>query len=616
MSLELLYLIILVGASLLFITEWLSMEVTALLIMVSLAFTGILSPAESLAGFSNLATVTVGAMFVLSAGLVRTGALESLTINLAEVSQGKSRRLLILLGIAVPIASAFINNTPVVAMMVPVIISLSLRYEMAPSKLLIPVSYFAILGGTLTLIGTSTNILVNELTVEAGQPAFGLFDFAPLGIIFMVVGGILIVFLSEHLLPDKSEDSRDATPYQVYLVRFRVPNASPLVGRQASDVFDHVQPTLDMHQTLSSVRRLMPEGTRAPAPAELRLLSHRRVDSSLSTHLTENEEVQAQDQLLVSGEADAVVRFQSQHNLAPDFGRRDRQAVSTQAAGDRLVIQAVVLSHSSLIGHPLESLDSLDPYTVRVLGYMPPDANTVHADPEREIRSGDALLLEGTRDDLNSLQDQYHLTLIEERGRLAAQFRKNNTALVIMAGVILVGALTGLPFVLVALTGVLAMVVTGCLTLQEVFRSLNSRTLMLLVGTIPLGMGMQAAGIIDPVVSFLLQGSLLTNLTITVGILYLSASVLTQLISNAAVATLFVPIALGLAQSLHIDPLPLIMAIAFGASASFMSPTGYQTNAIVMEPGGYSYADYLRLGVPLQIIMWLIATLCIPIIYA
>lgn len=616
MSLEMLYLFILVGASLLFVTEWLPMEVTALLIIVGLAFARILSPAEALSGFANSATVTVGAMFVLSAGLVRTGALENLTINLAEFSQGRSRRLLIVLGIAVPIASAFINNTPVVAMMVPVIISLSLRYEMAPSKLLIPVSYFAILGGTLTLIGTSTNILVNELKIEAGQPAFGLFDFAPLGLIFIVIGGILIIVLSERLMPDKfGEFEGIAATHRVYLARFRVPHASTLVGRRASDVFDHVYPTSDMHLRLSSMRRLTPARS-SHMPADLRLLSHRRADGSLPTHLAEDEEVQAQDRLLVSGEADAVVRFQSQHSLAPDFGRSERGAAFTQAAGDRLVIQAVVLSNSSLIGHSLESLDTLDSYAVRVLGYMPPDAHTVHADPEREIRSGDALLLEGTQNGLNSLRDRYRLTLIEERMRMAAQFRKNNTALVIMAGVVLAGALSGLPFVLVALAGALAMIVTGCLTLQEAFRSLNSRTLMLLVGTIPLGMGMQAAGIIDPVVHFLMQGPWLTSLTVAVGILYLLASVLTQLISNAAVAVLFVPIAMGLAQSLQIDSLPLIMAIAFGASASFMSPTGYQTNAIVMEPGGYSYTDYLRLGVPLQITMWLVATACIPLIYA
>ena len=615
MTPEILYLIILVGASVLFITEWLSMEVTALAIMVSLALTGILSPAESLSGFSSLATLTVGAMLVLSAGLVRTGALENVTIYLAEFSQGKSRRLLILLGITVPIASAFINNTPVVAMMVPVITSLALRYEISPSKLLIPVSYFAILGGTLTLIGTSTNILVNELKVEAGQPSFGLFDFAPLGIIFLVIGGILIIFLSDLLLPEKRDSGGTAAPHRVYLVRLRVPNASPLVGRMAKEAFDFVQPTADMHLRLSSVRRLMPAVSLA-APADLRLLFHRRADGTQPTHMAEGEEVRAQDQLLVSGEADAVVRFQSQHSLAPDFGRSDRLASSTEAAGSRLVIQAVVLTDSTLIGHSLESLDALDPQAVRVLGYMPPDANVLHADPEREVRSGDALLLEGTREGLNTLRDRYRLTLIEERTRLAAQFRKNNTALVIMAGVILAGAFSGLPIVVVALTGVLAMILTGCLTLQEAFRSLNSRTLMLLAGTIPLGIGMQAAGLVDPIVEFLLQGSILANLTVTVGILYLLTSVMTQLISNAAVAVLFVPIAFGLSHSLQIGPQPLLMAIAFGASASFMSPTGYQTNALVMEPGGYSYADYMRLGVPLQIVMWLVATLCIPLIYA
>lgn len=615
MTTEILYLIILVGASVLFITEWLSMEVTALAIMVSLALTGILTPAESLSGFSNLATLTVGAMLVLSAGLVRTGALENVTIYLAEYSQGKSRRLLILLGVTVPIASAFINNTPVVAMMVPVITSLALRYEISPSKLLIPVSYFAILGGTLTLVGTSTNILVNELRVEAGQPAFGLFDFAPLGIVFLVIGGILIIFLSDILLPEKRNSRGTVNHHPVYLACLRVPDGSPLIGRLVSDAFDYVQPSSDLLQRLSSIRRLTPAVSLAVS-TDLRLLSHRRADGAIPIPMSEGEEVRTQDQLLVSGEADAVVRFKTQHNLVPDFGRSDRMGPLSEPAGDCLVIQAVVLSDSTLIGHSLESLDSLDPAAVNVLGYMPPDQNAPHVDPEREVRSGDALLLEGTREGLNSLRDRYRLTLIEERTRLAAQFRKNNTALLIMVGVILAGAFSGLPIVVIAMTGVLAMLLTGCLTLHDAFRSLNSRTLMLLAGTIPLGMGMQAAGIIDPVVDFLLQSTLLVNLMVTVGILYLLASVLTQLISNAAVAVLFVPIALGLAHSLQIEPMPLLMAIAFGASASFMSPTGYQTNAIVMEPGGYSYADYMKLGVPLQIVMWLVATVCIPLIYA
>lgn len=615
MSPETLYLAILVGAAVLFMTEWLPMEVTSLLIIVSLALSGILTPKEALSGFSNMATLTVGAMFVLSAGLMRTGALENLTIYLAEFSKGSPRRLLILLGLTVPVASAFINNTPVVAMMVPVIISLSLRFDMSPSKLLIPVSYFAILGGTLTLIGTSTNILVNELKVEAGLPPFGLFDFAPLGAIFIVVGGALIILLSGRLLPEKTGlGGSDGLAQRVYVARFLVPDASSLVGRKASESFDHVQSPPEAHVRLSGIRRIVPE-TILPAPADLRLLSHSRADGSLPSHLADDEQVHAQDRLLIAGQADAIVRFQTQHGLSPGFGVNGRIADAGPPAGDRLVMQAVVLSDSTLIGRSLTFLDSMAANGVRMLGFMPPSVDAMQASPERVIQSGDALLLEGPLEGLNALQDRYRVTLIRERARVAAQFRKNSTAIVIMTTAVLAAAFSGLPIVLVALAGALAMILTRCLTLQDAFNSLNGRTLMLLAGTIPLGLGMQAAGIIDPVVDVLLQGPLLANPMLTVAALYLAASVLTQLVSNAAVAVLFVPIALGLAQTTGMGPQPLLMAIAFGASASFMSPTGYQTNAIVMEPGGYSYADYLRLGVPLQIVMWLVASVCIPLLY-
>lgn len=618
MSPELIYLLILAGASVLFISGWLSMEVTALLIILSLAFTQILTPAQALSGFANTATLTIGAMFILSEGLIRTGALENVTIYLAEFSRGNSRRLLVLLGLTVPIASAFINNTPVVAMMVPVIISLSLRHDLTPSKLLIPVSYFAILGGTLTLIGTSTNILVNELNVAAGHDSLRMFAFAPLGLIYMLVGGVLIVVLSEKVLPDRrSEDEGAQASHHVYVAQFRVPRGSALAGKVVSDVFQHIQPSPAWHRRLSGIRRLSTVvHTESVPPTELRLLAHRRPDGSLSSAMPADGEFHVQDTVLVSGIAEDIIRFKSRYELLPNFGDGTQDSLQIEVDPDRITTQAVVLSNSSLIGCALQDLHTLTPHQVTVLGVLVPSPDVIHVNPQREIRSGDALLLEGNRRALHTLRHVHKAIFIEGRARLEPQFRKNSIALLIMAAVILSGTFTGIPIVLLALAGALAMILTGCLNMEEAFQSLGSRTLMLMAGTIPLGIGMQESGVAAYIVSTFLQGSILANLTLTVSILYLLASVLTQLISNAAVAVLFVPIALGLANTLQIDPLPLLVTIAFGASASFMSPTGYQTNAIVMEPGGYTYTDYMRLGVPLQIVMWLIATVAIPLIYA
>ena len=613
---EFLYLLVLLGATVLFVTEWLPMEVTTLLIIVSLAFTDVLTPAQTLSGFSNLATVTIAAMFVLSAGLVRTGALENVTIYLADFSRGKPRRLLVLLGLTVPFASAFINNTPVVAMMVPVVTSLSLRYRLSPSKLLIPVSYFAILGGTLTLIGTSTNILVNELGIAAGQAPLRMFSFFPLGFLFVSVGGLMIIFLSDRLLPDRlAALEGEAAANRVYLARFSVPANSSLIGKKAKEAFRRVRASSFRHRQLSRMRRLSPPPA-SHFETELQLLSHRRADGSHPSNPPAEEVFQARDSVVVSGVADDIVRFKSQYTMRPYFGRAGDAARRVEEPSAPMAVQAVVLSNSTLIGRSLQELETTEPCKVAVLGWLAPSPEATQISPEREIRSGDALLLEGNRADLLALRDQHQLTFIEGRGRLASQFRRNHVALLILGAVVAGGALTNIPIVLLALAGALGMILTGCLSVPEAFRSLDSRTLLLMAGTIPLGLGMQAAGITDRIVPFLLQGALLSNLMWTVASLYLLASLLTQLVSNAAVAVLFVPIALGLADTMQVEPVPLLMAIAFGASASFMSPTGYQTNAIVMEAGGYTYTDFMRLGAPLQIAMWLLATVCIPFLYA
>ncbi len=618
LSSEFLYLAILLGATILFISNRLSIELTALIIVVSLTLTRILTPAQALSGFSNSATLTVAAMFILSEGLVRTGSLENVTLYLARFSRGNAQRFLILLGLTIPIVSAFINNTPVVVMMVPIVISLSLRHNFAPSKLLIPISYFAILGGTISLIGTSTNILVNELSREAGNVSFRMFTFAPLGLIFTLIGGIFIVLLSDKLLPDRSGTGHGAPSHShVYLAQFQVPRGSSLLGKTIRDAFSHVHTAPIMYRRISGLRRLSPTpGPNAPTPSDLKLLHHRRQQGPLAADAYANAAIEVGDILLMSGTANDITRFRSRYEVIPYTADTSPEHLQIELDPSRVTVQAVVLSNSSLIGLSILDLAALEPAHITVMGLMVPEQTQIQAMPIREIRSGDALLLEGNRSALTMLRDRYRVIFIEGMELQGSQFQRNSIALLIMAMVILGGAFTSIPIFALAFAGVIAMILTGCLSVDDAFRALSPRTLMLMAGTIPLGLGMQASGIADYIVLFLTSGNLLANPVVAISVLYLITSLLTQLISNAAVVALLVPIALGLAQPMGLAPTPLLMAIAFGASASFMSPTGYQTNIIVMEPGGYIYTDYMRLGVPLQIIMWGLATVFIPLIYA
>ena len=239
---QLTLLVIVVTATLLYATRWIAHEVTSLLIIAAIALTNILTPREALAGFSSTATLTVGAMFVLSAGLVRTGALEAITLYLSRAARGSRQRLLLMLGIAVPLASAFINNTPVVVMLIPVILSLGEEVRTQPSKLFMPLSYFAILGGSISLIGTSTNILLDDLYRQAGGPGFTIFEFAPLGIIFSAVGLLYMMLIGERLLPSRAPlvNLASGRAMSTYISEITIDGQSKLIGHRAGNAFDNI----------------------------------------------------------------------------------------------------------------------------------------------------------------------------------------------------------------------------------------------------------------------------------------------------------------------------------------------------------------------------------------
>ena len=620
---QILLVLLIAGATALYLTRWLPTEVTSLLIIAGLGLTGILDAGQALSGFSSTALVTVAAMFVLSGGLLRTGALEAVTVFLVRFSRGSLRRLLLSIGLVSSTSSAFVNNTPVVVMLVPVLLSLSRQMRIRPAKLLIPLSYFSIMGGTMTLLGTSTNILLDDLYRQAGGPGFGIFEFFPLGVIFTVIGTIYVVLVSERLLPDRTSLSELAgeRARNAYVTELRVAPDSQVIGMSVSDVFAHIAtldrprpPTLQRrHRRIDNVRRLGSDD-RDEERKSVELLQIVRQPNIYRAAETETITLAAGDMLIVAGTASEITRFveATGTDVAPVLEDGERVPVGDIECQ---VVEAVVLPNSSYNGRMIGDLELNRQFDVKIMGLQHRGRPFVTGLRDIRLTDGDVLLLQGKLAGLHASAESGKLMLVEGVDGGILRTTKNRVALLIMAMVVVLAVVTSVPIAILALAGASAMIIAKCLRVDEALSSMDAGTLFLLAGTIPLGVAMETTGLAQDIVDLLLRFLGNASPVLFLSIFYLMTNLLTQILSNNAVAVLLMPIGLSLSITLGISPTPLLMAIAFGASASFMTPMGYQTNAIVMGPGGYTFTDYLRIGVPLSIILWLVATVMIPIIY-
>ncbi len=538
---------------------------------------------EGVSGFSNPATIVVAAMFVLSAGLQSTGAIAWVGPWLARIARVPA---LLTLGLMLVVAavSAFINNTAAVAIFMPIVLVACARSGLAPSRVLIPLSFASQFGGACTLIGTSTNLLVSAISERSGQGAFHLFEFAPLGLILTGTGVVYLLTLGRWLLPDRPSRSL-VQSYQVadYVSELRVTPASALVGRTVEASGIAATPGVRLLAALRAGHAVWPE----PALP-----------------------IAAGDALLVQAPAADLMALRTAWKLESDH--EFRFADDTLREQEMRLAEVVVAPRSWLIGQTLPEIDFRRRFHCLVLGVQSGDHVVRDRLDAITLKFGDALLLLGPNEEVARLRNDPDFLMLDRVDEPSLRRSKIPLALGIFVTVVVLAALNVVPILASALFGCVALVATRCLSIEAACEAIDWKVIFLLAGALPLGLVMEKSG----AAAFLADGAVALTKPIgpwaTLAAIYVVTAVLTEFMSNAATAVLLAPVALAVAGSLGLSPRPLLVAVCFAASTSFCTPVGYQTNAMVQHPGGYRFADYIKVGLPLNVLFCLLSVWLIP----
>lgn len=575
-------------AVVLFATEKLRVDVIALLVLLTLAITQLVTIEEAFAGFASPAVITVWAVYIVSGGLFRTGVADFLGEQIARFANNSEVRLVVVIMLVCGTMSAFMNNIGAVAMLLPAVAGISRQTKIPLSRLLIPLSFSSLMGGNMTLIGTPPNVLAASILTEHGQPTFRFFDFLPMGIIIFATGILYMATLGRKLLPvrDTPEDLPVASLLREYVSEVRVLPDSALVGKTL------LQARLGADYDLN-VLAIIRDGDRREVV---------RRDTAL----------EAGDLLLAEGVLEDLMAARSDLGLAIEAERKHELA---HEDSDVQIFEAVVAPGSPIEGHTLRELMFRDRYGFTVLALWRQGEVIRQRMRDVRLRFGDTLLLQGPQHRLAALHggDEFLVltpVILEQRRQDRAL-----ASVAIMALVLLLTTIGGFHVSVAMVIGAVLMVLTGSLTMDEAYQSIEWRSVFLIAGMLPLGTAMQATGTAQFLADNMLGVLGPLGPIAVLGGIYILASLITEPMSNAAATVLIVPIAIDIALGIGANPQPFVLATVIGASTSFLTPVGHQANVLVLGPAGYRFFDYTRVGAPLNVVLFIVTMITLPFVW-